>query len=127
MNKLRGFYCLFILNKSNTMTISRRKLPKVTKYNADKNPPPKFISIGVSLITVETYTIIQDDRAVVIPVDDDVVYLTVPFSVVNLPCGGASYDIIADILDSEHGYLKKHWRIMSVWSCVPSHKANEIF
>jgi hypothetical protein len=91
----------------------------VSLYNPDKDPPPKLISIGVSLITVETYTIIQDDRAVEIPVDDDVTYITVPFEVVNLPCGGASYDIIADILDTE-GFPRKIWKIQSCWLAINS-------
>ena len=40
-----------------------------------------------------------------------------PREIVYLPCGGASYDIIADLLEAE-GYLKKHWKIMSVWTCI---------
>ena len=87
-------------------------------YNANKDTRPSRVTIGISLITVETYTIIQDDRAVELPVDDEIVYLTVPREIVYLPCGGASYDIIADLLEQE-GYLRKHWRIMSVWECIP--------
>ena len=95
-------------------------------YDPNYDPRPKTVSIGVSLITVETDTIIQDGRAVSIPVDDDIVYLTVPREIVYLPCGGASYDIIADLLEAQ-GYLRKHWSIMSVWECVPDHIADEIF
>lgn len=97
------------------MTISK---PIINKYDPNKDRPPSTVSIGVSLITVETDSFIQDDRHVEIPVDDDIVYLTVPREIVHLPCGGASYDIIADLLEQE-GYLRKHWKIMSVWECVP--------
>ncbi len=89
----------------------------MTTYK-NKDERPSRVTIGISLITVETYTIIQDDRAVELPVDDEIVYLTVPREIVYLPCGGASYDIIADLLEQE-GYLRKHWRIMSVWECIP--------
>ena len=87
-------------------------------YDANKDTRPATVSIGISLITVETDSFIQDDRHVEIPVDDEIVYLTVPREIVYLPCGGASYDIIADLLEQE-GYLRKHWSIMSVWECIP--------
>ncbi|MBE9047602.1 hypothetical protein IQ255_24890 [Pleurocapsales cyanobacterium LEGE 10410] len=96
------------------MTASK---PRQRKYDENYDPRPKTVSIGISLITVETDSFIQDDRHVEIPVDDDIVYLTVPREIVFLPCGGASYDIIADLLEQE-GYLRKHWKIMSVWTCV---------
>ena len=96
------------------------------KYDVWKDSRPATVSIGVSLITIETDTIIQDGRAVEIPVDDDIVYLTVSREIVYLPCGGASYEIIADLLETQ-GYLRKHWQIMSVWECVPQHIADEIF
>ena len=100
--------------------------PRQGTYNPNYDSRPKQVSIGVSLITVETDTIIQDDRAVSIPVDDEIVYLTLPREIVYLPCGGASYDIIADLLETQ-GYLRKHWQIMSVWECVPEHISDEIF
>ena len=86
-------------------------------YDPNYDPRPSTVSIGVSLITVETDSFIQDDRHVEIPVDDDIVYLTVPREIVHLPCGGASYDIIADILDRQ-GYPKKWWKISHIWTCV---------
>ena len=97
------------------MTVSK---PRQGKYDENYDLRPKTVSIGISLITVETDSFIQDDRHVEIPVDDDIVYLTVPREIVYLPCGGASYDIIADLLEAE-GYLRKHWKIMSVWKCIP--------
>ncbi|MEM8830541.1 MAG: hypothetical protein AAGE96_14460 [Cyanobacteria bacterium P01_G01_bin.19] len=100
--------------------------PRQGNYDPNYDPRPKTVCIGVSLITLETDSFIQDDRHVEIPVDDDIVYLTVPREIVYLPCGGASYDIIADLLEQE-GYLRKHWRIISVWECVPEHIADEIF
>lgn len=84
------------------------------------------VTVGVSLVTVEEHTFIQDGRTVTCPVDDDITYITVPLEVVFLPSGGTSYDIIADLLEAE-GYLRKHWQIMSVWECVPDHIADEIF
>lgn len=81
---------------------------------------PKTVCIGVSLITVETDSFIQDDRHVEVPVDDDIVYLTVDrklIEVKNESC--IRYDVVADILDKEHGYLKKHWKIMHCWQCIP--------
>ena len=95
-------------------------------YDPNYDPRPKTVSIGVSLITVETDTFIQDDRAITIPVDDDIVYLTVPREIIHLPGGGASYDIIADLLETQ-GYLRKHWQISNIWECVPEHIADEIF
>ena len=107
------------------MTISKSRPPQ-GNYDPNYDPRSTTVSIGISLITVETDTIIQDGRAVSIPVDDDIVYLTVSREIVHLPCGGASYDIIADLLEAE-GYLRKHWSIMSVWECVPDHIADDIF
>lgn len=92
--------------------------PIPNTYDPNKDDRPKLVSIGVSLVTKEVHHLIQDDRHVEIPVDDDIVYLTVQREIVYLPCGGASYDIIADLLEQE-GYLKKHWQITSVWECVP--------
>ena len=92
--------------------------PRQGTYDPNYDPRPKTVSIGVSLITVETDSFIQDNRHVEIPVDDEIVYLTVPREIVHLPCGGASYDIIADLLEQQ-GYLRKHWKIISVWECVP--------
>ena len=51
------------------MTLSK---PRQGTYDANYDPRPKTVSIGVSLITVETDTFIQDDRAITIPVDDDI-------------------------------------------------------
>ena len=97
------------------MTISKSRPPQGS-YDENFDLRPKTVSIGVSLITVETDSFIQDDRHIEIPVDDDIVYLTVPREIIHLPGGGASYDIIADILETQ-GYLRKHWSIMSVWEC----------
>lgn len=105
------------------MTLSK---PKQGVYDPNYDSRPKTVSIGVSLITVETDIFIQDERVIEIPVDDDIVYLTVPREIIHLPGGGASYDIIADLLEAK-GYLRKHWSIMSVWECVPEHIADEIF
>ena len=105
------------------MTLSK---PRQGTYDHNYDPRSTTVSIGISLITVETDTIIQDGRAISIPVDDDTVYLTVPREIIHLPSGGASYDIIADLLEAE-GYLRKHWSIMSVWECVPNHIADDIF
>ena len=87
------------------------------KYDVWKDARPAKVCIGVSLITVETDSFIQDDRHVEVPVDDDIVYITVPREIVHLPCGGASYDIIADLLETQ-GYLRKHWRISHIWTCI---------
>ena len=92
--------------------------PIAGRYNPNYDPRPAKVCIGISLITVETDSFIQDDRHVEVPVDDDIVYLTVPREIVYLPCGGASYDIIADLLEAQ-GYLRKHWNIQSVWECIP--------
>ena len=92
--------------------------PKQGTYDPNYDPKPKTVTVGVSLITVEEHTFIQDGRAVTCPVDDDITYITVPREIVHLPCGGASYSIIADLLEKE-GYLKRHWRISHVWECIP--------
>ena len=107
------------------MTISKSRPPQGS-YDPNYDPRPSTVSIGVSLITVETDTIIQDERAIMIPVDNDIVYLTVPREIIHLLGGGASYNIIADLLETQ-GYLRRHWQIMSVWECVPQHIADEIF
>ena len=96
-------------------------------YSVDNNPPhPQTVTVGVTLITVETDTIIQDGRAITIPVDDEVVYTSVPYEVAHLPNGGSNWNAIANVLEQE-GYLRKHWQIQSVWLPVPDHIAEEIF
>ncbi len=92
--------------------------PSQGKYDANYDPRPKTVTVGVSLITVEEHTFIQDGRAVTCPVDDDITYITIPREIVHLPCGCASYSIIADLLEIE-GYLKRHRRISHVWECIP--------
>lgn len=103
------------------MTISKARPPQGS-YDENYDPRPKTVTVGVSLITVEEHTFIQDGRAVTCPVDDDITYISVPKEIVHLPCGGASYDIIADLLEQE-GYLKKHWRIQHIWTVVPNNEA----
>ena len=96
-----------------------RSYKRLYKSQQKKKPyTPATICIGVSLITVETETIIQDERAVEIPVDDEIVYLNVPENIVHLFINDASYKLIAEELELE-GYLKKHWQIMSVWTVIP--------
>jgi len=87
---------------------------------------PKLITLGVSLITHEVEHLIMDNRHVEIPVDDAIHYLTIPYSVAFLPNGGASYDIIADLLEAE-GYPRRIWWICNVWECVANDVAEEIF
>ena len=96
------------------------------QYNPNKDTKPSTIEIGISLITIEEYTFEQDGRAVTCPVDDDITYISVPREVAFLPCGGASYEIIADILDTQ-GYPRRLWKISSVWIPMPNHIADEIF
>ena len=98
------------------MTVSK---PQQGIYDPNYDPRPKTVCIGVSLITVETETIIQDDRAVELPVDDDIHYITVDrklIEVKNESC--IRYDVIAGLLENE-GYPRRLWKIMSVWECVP--------
>jgi len=87
-------------------------------YDPNYDPRPKTVTVGVSLVTVEEHTFEQDGRAVTCPVEDDITYITVPREIVHLPCGGASYSIIADLLEQE-GYLRKHWKIVHIWECIP--------
>ena len=100
------------------MTITPR--PKQGEYNANFDPRPKFVCIGVTVVSVETETIIQDGKAITLNVEDDVLYLTVPRELAN------DWSAIA-LLAEGKGYLRRHWTIQSVWECVPDHIANEIF
>ena len=100
------------------MTTYRPK-PRQGVYDSNYDPKPKTICIGVSLITVETETIIQDDRAVELPVDDDIHYITVDrelLEVKNESC--IRYDVIAELLEKE-GYPRRLWKIMHCWECIP--------
>ena len=78
------------------------------------------ITIGITVITTETYTIIQDDRAVELPLEDDILYLTIPRELSN------DWTSIA-LLAEGKGYLRRHWNIQSVWECVSDDIADEIF
>jgi hypothetical protein len=110
------------------MTISKPPTPKPSIYNPDNDPPPpELISIGVSLITREVHSFIQDDRHIEIPVDDAIAYLTVERALIEVPSTSSiKYDVIADLLDTE-GYRKSHWQIVHCWECIPDPIANEIF
>ena len=101
------------------MTISKSRPPQGS-YDSNYDPRPKNICIGITLITVETETIIQDDRAVELPVEDDILYLTIPRELSN------DWTSIA-LLAEQAGYFRSHWTIQSVWECVPDHIADEIF
>ena len=102
------------------MTISKSKPPQ-GQYdeNYDLHFKTATIAVGVSLITVEEETFEQDGRVVTCPVDSDITYITVPREMAYLPCGGASYSQVADILDTE-GYPKRLWKIVGVWTCISS-------
>ena len=110
------------------MTISKpRNSGSIPKYSVDKDPPhPETVTVGVTLITVETDTIIQDGRAIELPVDDEVVYTSVPYKVAHGKNGCADWNAIADLLEQE-GYPRKFWSLQSVWIPVPDHVADEIF
>ena len=100
------------------MTISKSRPPQGS-YDPNYDPRPTQICLGISLITVEEETFIQDSRTVTCPVDDDICYITVDrelIEVKNESC--VSYDIIADILEKEHGYPRKYWKIMHCWDAT---------
>lgn len=106
------------------MTTSK-PIPNV--YNPNKDDRPKFVSIGVSLVTHEVDHIIQDGRHVEIPVDDAICYITVPREIVHTGNGGSDWNTIAKLVEEQEGYYRKHYKIVSVWECVPDHIADEIF
>lgn len=97
------------------MTISK------SKYDVWKDPRPKNICIGITLVSVETETIIQDGRAITLNVDDTVCYITVSRELSN------NWDALALLVEEQEGYRRSHWTIQSVWECVPQHIADEIF
>ena len=99
------------------MTISK---PKQGKYDANFDPRPKNIIIGITVVSVETETIIQDNRAVELPLEDDILYLTIPRELSN---DWTSITLLAE----QAGYFRSHWTIQSVWECVPDHIADDIF
>lgn len=107
------------------MTISKPR--NNSKYSIDKDPPkPKFITVGVTLITKECHDLIIDNRHVQVPVEDEIVYASVPYEVAHGKDGCADWDAIAELLEKE-GYLRKHYSIQSVWIPVADHVADEIF
>ena len=100
------------------MTISKQK---PGSYDANYDPRPKFISVGVSLISHEVHHLIQDDRHVEIPCEDAICYVTIPRELTN------DWNAIALLVEEQEGYYRKHFKIMSVWECVSDEVANEIF
>ena len=93
--------------------------PRQGTYDPNYNLKPKTVCIGVSLITVETETIIQDDRAVELPVDDDIHYITVDKELIEVKNESSiKYDVVAELLEKE-GYPRRMWKIMHCWECVP--------
>ena len=105
------------------MTISKAR----GKYSVDNDPPlPKTVTVGVTLVTVETETIIQDGRAIELSVDDEVVYTSVPYEVAHCGNDCSDWNAIAKLLEKE-GYLRKHWKIQSCWLPVSNEVADEIF
>ena len=101
------------------MTTHKNK-PKPGNYDANYDPRPNFIYVGVTVISVETETIIQDGRALTLNVEDDVLYLTVPRELSN------DWTSIA-LLAEGKGYPRSHWIIQSVWECLNDSVANDIF
>ena len=102
------------------MTLSKHSSSRSEepKYDPHK-PKPSTVNLGVSLITIETYTIIQDDKAVSIPVDDDIYYLTVDRKLIQVPNESSiKYDVVAELLEAE-GYPRRLWKIMHCWECIP--------
>ena len=108
------------------MTTSKSK-PSFPIYDPDKDLRPATVSIGVSLVTHEVEHLIQDDHHIEIPVDDEIVYLTVPYEIVYTAKGGADWNAIAKLVEEQEGLYRKHYKIVSVWECVPDHIADEIF
>ena len=105
------------------MTISKSN----HKYSVEKEPPKlKTVTVGVTLITREVDDLIIDGRHVQIPVDDQVVYTSVPYKIAHGKNGCSDWNAIAELLEKE-GYLRKHWTIQSCWIPVPNHIADEVF
>lgn len=97
------------------MTISR---PSIYRVDSDPPPPPQ-ITLGVSLVSIEEYTIIQDERAITIPLADEITYITVDRNLVEVPFSSCiKYGVVADLLDKE-GFRKSHWKICHIWQCIP--------
>ncbi|MEM7580320.1 MAG: hypothetical protein AAF316_10815 [Cyanobacteria bacterium P01_A01_bin.80] len=93
--------------------------PRQGIYDPNYDPRPKTVCIGVSLITVETETIIQDGRAVELPVDDDIHYITVDRKLIEVKHESCiKYDVVAELLEAE-GYPRRLWKIMHCWECIP--------
>lgn len=105
------------------MTISKHN----TKYDVSKDPRPKTITIGVSLITREVEHLIQDGKHIEIPVDDAICYLNVPYELVHLPCGGANYSAIAKLVEEQEGLRRTHWKIVHIWTPEPDYIADAYF
>lgn len=89
-------------------------------YNPNKpiKPKPSTVEIGVSLITREVEDLIQDNRHVQVPVDEEIIYLRVDYNIVHTKSGETDYDKIA-LLAEENGYHRKHWQVMDVWEVIP--------
>ena len=100
--------------------MTHKNKPKQGTYDCEYDSRPKFVCVGVTVVSVETETIIQDGRALTLNVEDDVLYLTVPRELIN------DWEAIA-LLAEGKGYFRSHWKLQSVWECVPNHVANEIF
>ena len=86
---------------------SYKPRPPQGSYDENFDPRHKTVTIGISLITVETETIIQDDRAVELPVDDDIHYITVDRKLIEVPNKSCiRYDVVAELLEKE-GYPRR--------------------
>ncbi|MEM8720994.1 MAG: hypothetical protein AAGE84_17135 [Cyanobacteria bacterium P01_G01_bin.39] len=109
------------------MTISKSRPPQGS-YDANYDPRPKTVTIGVSLVSIEEHTFEQDGRAVTCPCDDAICYITVDrelIEVKNESC--IKYSTIARLVEEQEGLRRTHWKVMSCWECVPDHIADEIF
>ena len=97
------------------MTVSKPN----PKYDVWKDPRPPQICIGCSLITHEVDVFEQDGRAVEVPVESPICYITVDRELVYLPCGGADYSTIAKLIEEQEGYFRKHYKLVHIWECIP--------
>lgn len=97
------------------------------KYDVWKDPLPPLVCIGCSLITHEVDVFEQDGRVVEVPVEDAICYLTVDRELVYTSSGSANYSTIAKLIEEQKGLYRKHYKLVSVWECVPQHIADEIF
>ncbi len=96
------------------MNVQKKEINNITNNELELLQNNELITIGVSVVTKEKYYVIQDNKAIELAVEDDIVFLSIPKDMIEIVFNDLNKEIIANLLEYK-GYPKKFWTVVDKW------------